>query len=93
MEQIQLTQLSLDEFKGFLLDAILELYRQIENNNPDQLLTRKELASKLNISLPTLHKYSENGTISAYKIGERIYYRWSDVLNSAIMIVPKKQNP
>ena len=90
MEQIQLLQISLDDFRDLLSDIVRENLRQIEKDLPDLLLTRKEVASKLNISLPTLHKYSELGILTRHKIGERVYYRWSEILAAAKKIEPNK---
>lgn len=86
MEQIQLTQLSLDDLKNILDEVISEHLKDVKKEQPDQLFTRKELAERLSISLPTLHKYSQQGILISYKIGNRIYYRWSEVLKAAIQI-------
>lgn len=41
--------------------------------------TRKEVALKLHLSLPTLHSLTKSGTIKGYKISGRVLYRWSEV--------------
>ena len=42
-------------------------------------LTRKELAEYLKISLPTLHKLVNNGTIKAYKIGGSVRFKKTEI--------------
>ncbi|MDU1905988.1 MAG: hypothetical protein E6772_14530 [Dysgonomonas sp.] len=48
-----------------------------------ELLTRKDTAGKLGISLPTLHKWTLNGTIQAKRLGSgarcRIRYCIDDI--------------
>ena len=47
-----------------------------------ELITRKETAVILGISLPTLNEWTKNGTIPAQRIGTRIRYKRTDVYNS-----------
>jgi len=47
------------------------------------LLSRKEAASLLKISLPTLQSYTEQGLIKGrYQIGRRVLYKESELLES-----------
>ena len=92
MNAIQLLELSLDDLRTLLSDVVKEQMKQYEKDTPEQLLTRKEVAEKLSISLPTLHKYTELGILIQHKIGERVYYRWDEVLSAAKKIEPKKQS-
>lgn len=43
------------------------------------LLSRKDTAKLLCISLPTLHDWTKNGTIKAHRIGNRILYKLDEV--------------
>ena len=49
-------------------------------------LTRKEAASKLNISLPTLSSHSKSGLIKSHRIGGRVVYKSAE-LNEALSMV------
>lgn len=51
-------------------------------SNKSEFLTRKETAAKLRVSLPTLHSWTRNGLLTAYKIGGRVLYSIEDVCNS-----------
>lgn len=51
-----------------------------------QILTRKETAELLSISLPTLHSWTMSGKIKAYGIGGRVYYKLEEVEQSLIQI-------
>ncbi len=82
MEQKLFTSLSLDELDGLIQNSILKV---IKNQLPQQpevktdYLTRRQTADKLSISLPTLWKFTKQGTIPAYKMGKRVLYRSEEV--------------
>lgn len=86
MEQITITQLTPESFRELVADIIREQIQDFHKDPPDQLLTRTELAKRLGISLPTLRAYTTTNLIKSRKIGSRVYYRWSDVLESAIPV-------
>lgn len=47
----------------------------------EQLLSRKEVAEMLGISLVTLHNHNKKGILKpSYKIGRKPLYKMSDVL-------------
>ena len=89
MEKIQVFEISLDEFRNMISDVVDKHMKQFDKDSPEELLTRKEVTERLKISLPTLHKYSELGILTQHKIGERVYYRWSEILAAAKRIEPK----
>jgi len=43
-------------------------------------LSRKEVASLLKITLPTLHDWTKMGYLKSYKIGARVLYKESEVV-------------
>ena len=73
---------------GELLQFVEDLNKMAVNLKPttDKLLTRKEVANFLNISLPTLHDWTKSGRIKAYRIGSRILYKSSEVIDSLTQI-------
>jgi len=44
-----------------------------------RLRTRKEVAEILGISLPTLHTWTKEGIIKAYRIGNSVRYKIEDI--------------
>lgn len=48
--------------------------------NPNELLTRKEVCELLHITLPTLHDWTKEGVITGYRINTRVRYKKSEVL-------------
>jgi excisionase family DNA binding protein len=77
------------------LDKILEAVRGIVNDvldsresKDDRLYTRKETAEKFGISLVTLHQWTINGLIEAYRVGGRVYYK-EQAVESALKKISK----
>lgn len=75
-----------------LLKDLTELYRQATppiqatpppaTENQNDLITRKETANLLGISLPTLHTWSKQGKLKAYHINTRVRYKRGEVLQA-----------
>lgn len=55
-----------------------------------RLLTRKETATQLRITLPTLNSYTKKGILKGVRIGYRVLYREEDIL-SAIKELPNRR--
>jgi excisionase family DNA binding protein len=83
MEQLILNQITLEEFKSIISETIkseLEnLSREIPKPNEDIYGTRKEVANKLHISLPTLNELTKNGILKGYRLQGRVLYKWAEV--------------
>lgn len=83
MNQILLHSLTLEE----LLSAIeVLLDKKLQPAKPAKskpvYLSRKEVASLLMITLPTLHDWTKLGWLKSYKIGTRVLYKESDVIEA-----------
>lgn len=65
---------------------------QVTATPPEELLTREEAAQLLGITLPTLREYTNRGLVTGYRIGTRVRYKRSEVVNSLQQIrTPKPQ--
>lgn len=49
-----------------------------------EFLTRKEVAIMLHISLVTINDWVQKGILKAYKMGNRVYFKASEVESSMI---------
>ncbi len=84
MQNLILTQLSIEQLQNIINDAVKS---GIERTAPTQtdatkLLTRKEVCELLSITAPTLHEWTKTGIVAAYKVGTRVRYKHSEVLNT-----------
>ena len=90
MERIQILSLSIDDFRDLLSDIVKEHLKQLDKDSPEELLTITAVSSRLKISKPTIHKYSDLGILIPHRLGNRIYYFWSEILAAAKKIEPNK---
>lgn len=51
-----------------------------------ELITRKQAANLLSVSLPTVNDWTKTGKIKGYRIGSRIRYKRNEIENSLLQI-------
>lgn len=80
-----LSQFTIDE----LTDKICERFKKELQNfappqpqQPEELLTSKQSAKLLGVSLPTLHKWKTEGRLKFYRIATRVRFKRSEVLSA-----------
>lgn len=85
-----LVQLSTSDFLQLVKEAVKQelskitdviKLRQRETENESELLTRKQTAELLKVSECTLYLWSKDEILKNKKIGNRVYYLRSDVMN------------
>ena len=83
---IQIETINAEHFRSELVKDVVNALKQSVLKNPDNndeiFLTRQETANLLSISLVTLWDWTKKDIIPAYRIGYKIRYKKSDVLNS-----------
>ena len=57
---------------------------------PTGYLGRKEVASRFQISLPTLNTYTSSGKVQGYRIGRRVLYKLAEIEAALSPIKTKK---
>jgi len=89
-----LSTLELSDIKK-VVEEVIE--NKLKNLNPQpekeglKLLSRKDTAKLLCISLPTLHDWTKSGTVKAHRIGNRILYKLEEVNDALNMIQTSKK--
>ena len=86
--------LTVVQLHDLMMDVVREALQGIEPKKEAQVkyLTRLEVCKALNISLPTLSRYSGLGLIPAKRIGNRILYLQKDIEKALTEIPTKKYN-
>jgi len=74
---LDLTPEQLDEK---IQKAVSTALQSLPQNAPDRLLTRKQAAELLDISLPTLTAWEKAKRIKATRIGSRVYFKQSELI-------------
>jgi hypothetical protein len=87
MDNLILTTHTTEQLTGLISQAVKEAIKNSlpasPNTTPsEKLLTRKETAYKLKISLVTLNDWTKRGMIQSYLIGGRVLYKDSEIEGS-----------
>lgn len=85
--QIILSGISFDQLQDSIRTTVRneveKIFTGLQKISPTpELITRKETAHLLGISLPTLNEWTKNGVLPAQRIGTRIRYNRADVYSS-----------
>jgi len=80
---IQLIQITPDELENRIFDRVnaefLNLKKEFQPKEPTEFLTRNEVKDLLKIDLSTVYNWTKRGKLRAYGIGNRVYYKRSEV--------------
>ena len=90
MANLTFNTFELSDFENAFNKAFERAIKQFINppkSTDKDLKSRKETARILNISLPTLHLFTKEGSIRAYRIGNRVLYKSEDIENALSVIV------
>lgn len=82
-QKISFVQIEIEQLREIIKDAVKEEYNRLLpciNSQEDKLLSRKQAAQKLGVSLPTLWKITKSGALPALKLGGRILYKNSELM-------------
>ena len=68
------------ELKNSLIPELkAQLSAQFQPIQPTEYLTRSEVCKLLKIDLSTLHRWRKDNTIPSYSMGNRVYFKRSEV--------------
>lgn len=88
-KEIRIYNLSPDEFKESIRSIVKELVPQQKNKleklpSTDELLTVDETLKLLKCSKQALWNWRKNGILPSYRLGNRVYYKKSDIFNKLV---------
>lgn len=87
MSKVEIIQITPSELFSIVSDSVkkeLDKFKQeldLSNSN-EILLTREETCNLLSINLSTLWSYTKKGKLPSKKIGNRVYYLKSEILEA-----------
>lgn len=83
---IQITEVTIDELADKVSDRLLlkiEKYlKELAKPKNNKLLTRKEVAEMLRVSLVTVGVWSKVGILNPIRMGNRIFFKEQEILNT-----------
>ncbi len=72
------------------LDALEQVLNHIQEKlqpkEPEELMTRQEVAAYFKVDLSTVWKWSKKGTLTTYGVQGRVYYKRSEIEGALIQI-------
>lgn len=78
-----LHEISIEEIKNHVSEAVqvaIDVALSTKSSEAsNRLISRKELAKRLGISLPTLHTHIKSGLIIGYRLNGRLIFDWESV--------------
>jgi hypothetical protein len=86
MVKVDLYSITPEEFSNLIKEGVKEeierLFQAQQNGKKPEkeLLTRKETADLFGISLVCLHDWMKKGIVTPYKMGNRTYFRYSELV-------------
>ena len=94
LKNVKFIQLTAEELEKLLDQKLSEHTEKMErkllgDKADDELLTRDETARFLQCDISTLHNWVKKGKLNAYGIGNRRYFKRSELLESLILIKNK----
>ena len=92
LTSIILQNMSAEDIKGLFLQLqkqIEEIRANLVQPSPSTYLTRAEVADLLKCDLSTIHNWTKKGKLKPHGIGNRIYYKLTDIEEA---LVPIKSN-
>lgn len=82
MNQIFLNGITLEQLAE-ALKPLLQTIAPTEQTQPEkELITRAELSELLSINFTSIWKHTKSGRLKSYGIGNRVFYKRSEVLQA-----------
>src|SRR6056297_23266 len=78
---IQISKPELQTIINNIVNSVLENQPETETKT-DELITRQQAAEMIGVTLPTLHRYTQNGVIPTYRIGRNVRFKKSEIIES-----------
>jgi predicted DNA-binding transcriptional regulator AlpA len=86
MEAIQLIQITPEQLQSEILKGVKlqieELKKHFQPKQPNEYLTRQEVAKMFDVDISTIHNWCKSKKLNPLGIGSRVYFLRSEIENS-----------
>lgn len=82
---IEIQEVNVEELAELISEKLLhklEVFKKELDKNEEVLLRREEVQKILKVSLVTIWNWTKIGLLKSYRLGNRIYYKKHEVLDS-----------
>ncbi|MFD0977844.1 helix-turn-helix domain-containing protein [Salinimicrobium gaetbulicola] len=74
----------INELRAVFQKELEQIKEHFTPKQPEELLTREEVAKLLKIDISSVHNWSKKGTLKRHAIGGRVYFKRSEIEESLI---------
>ena len=89
-KQIQFIQVTPEQLQDAIIEGVKtqlqDLKTHFQPKEPNEYLTRNEIAEMRKIDLSTVHNWSKKGILQAYQCGGRIFYKRKNVEEAIVKL-------
>lgn len=90
MQQVQFIQTTPQQLQDAILQGVKaqldELRKEFQPKAPTEFLTRLEVSKMLKVDISTVHNWSKSGKLQKHAIGNRIYFKRSEIERAIIQL-------
>lgn len=90
MKCIQFVQVTPEQLQDAILEGVKtqleELKKNFQPQTPTEYLTRSEVSKMLKCDISTVHNWGKSGKLTRHAIGNRIYFKRSEVERAIIQL-------
>ena len=90
MPQLQFIQTTPEQLQEAILQGVKkqleELKKEYQPREPEEYLSRAEVAKLLKVDISTIHNWGKAGKIKRYGLGNRVYYKRSEIERAIIQL-------
>lgn len=88
MQTVQFIQTTPEELQNQITEGVKtqlnEFLKHFKPKQPNEYLTRQEVAQMFNVDISTVHNWCKSGKLKPLGLGSRVYFLRSDIEQSLI---------
>ena len=90
MKTVQFIQVTPQQLQDAIIEGVNfkleDLKKNFQPKEPNEYLSRNDVAEMLKIDLSTVHNWTKKGILQSYQIGGRVYYKRKEVDNAIVKL-------
>ena len=90
MQTVQFIQVTPEQLQNAIIEGVKtqlqDLKKHFQPKEPNNYLSRVEVADMLKINLSSVHNWSKKGILTPYQIGGKVIYKRSEIENAIIQL-------
>lgn len=88
MQTVQFISVTPEQLQTAIIEGVKtqlqDLKKHFQPKEPNEYLTRVEVAEMLKIDLSSVHNWTKKRILQSYQIGGRVYYKRNEIENAIV---------